>query len=86
STGSALISSSQTTENTEVQEWLLSQLPHLQNEDALTYTTKLQELGFDSVAFIEEELLDEDLQFMKIAHRRVVMRKISKDRAEIEVK
>jgi hypothetical protein len=86
STGSALTSSSQTTENTEVKEWLLSQLPHLHNEDVSTYTTKLQELGFDSVAFIEEELLDEDLQFMKKAHRRVVMRKISKDRAEIEVK
>lgn len=86
STGSALTSSSQTTENTEVKEWLLSHLPHLHNEDVSTYTTKLHELGFDSVAFIEEELLDEDLQFMKIAHRRVVMRKISKDRAEIEVK
>lgn len=89
STGSALTSSSQTTENTEVKEWLLSQLPHLQNEDALTYTTKLHELGFDSVAFIEEELLDEDLQFMKKAHRRVIMRhqlQLSKDRAETEVK
>lgn len=88
STGSALPSSSHTTENTEVKEWLLSQLPHLQNEDALSYTTKLHELGFDSVAFIEEELLDEDLQFMKKAHRRVVMRQLqlSKDRAENEVK
>ena len=65
---------------------MLSQLPHLKNEDVSTYTTKLQELGFDSVAFIKEELLDEDLQFMKKAHRRVVMRKISKDRAESEVK
>jgi hypothetical protein len=86
STGSALTLSSQTTENTEVKEWLLSHLPHLKNEDALTYTTKLQELGFDSVAFIEEELLDEDLQFMKKAHRRVVMRRLSNDRAETEVK
>ncbi|KAL7447741.1 hypothetical protein ACHAWC_000069, partial [Mediolabrus comicus] len=86
STGSALASSSQTTENTEVKEWLLSHLPHLHNEDASTYTTKLHELGFDSVAFIEEELLDEDLQFMKKAHRRVVMRRLSNDRAETEVK
>ncbi len=86
STGSKLTSSSHAKDNTEVKEWLLSHLPHLHNEDVSNYTTKLHELGFDSVAFIEEELLDEDLQFMKKAHRRVVMRKISKDRAETEVK
>lgn len=86
STGSALTSSSQKTDNTEVKEWLLLKLPHLKNEDVSTYTTKLHELGFDSIPFIQEELLEEDLQFMKKAHRRVIMRKISEDRAETDVK
>ena len=41
----------------QVTQWLLSQLPHLRKDDALEYATQLHDLGFDSVAFIEEELI-----------------------------
>jgi hypothetical protein len=71
-------------ENTQVAHWLLSQFPHMHKEDASEYATQLYNLGFDSVAFIEEELIEEDLSFMKTAHRRVLMRQLLKIRAEKE--
>lgn len=70
----------------QVEQWLLSQLPHLRKDDALEYATQLHDLGFDSVAFIEEELIEEDLSFMKTAHRRVFMRRLSEIRAEKDLK
>lgn len=70
----------------KVEQWLLSQLPHLRKDDALEYATQLHDLGFDSVAFIEDELIEEDLTFMKTAHRRVVMRQLSEIRAEKDTK
>lgn len=73
------------TENTQVSQWLLSQLPHMHRGDGSEYVTQLHDLGFDSVAFIEEELIEEDLSFMKTAHRRVLMRQLSKMRAEKEL-
>eukprot|EP00984_Skeletonema_dohrnii_P011374 scaffold4532_cov117-Skeletonema_dohrnii-CCMP3373.AAC.4 len=68
-----------------VAQWLLSQLPHMHKDDASEYSTQLYDLGFDSIAFIEEELIEEDLSFMKSAHRRVMMRQLSKIRAEKEL-
>ncbi len=70
----------------QVTQWLLSQLPHLRKDDALEYAMQLHDLGFDSVAFIEEELIEEDLSFMKTAHRRVLMRQLSEIRAEKDMK
>jgi hypothetical protein len=81
--GNSLLTSLAT--NTEVEQWILSQLPHMNKDDASKYAHQLYELGFDSVAFIEEDLLEEDLPFMKKAHRRVLMRQLSKIRAEMEV-
>ena len=66
--------------NAHVVRWLQVQLPHLHEDEASRYATSLIDLGFDSIAFIEEELLEEDLSFMKIAHRRVLLRQLSKIR------
>ena len=59
-----------------IQEWLLHLLPHLNEEDATNYSKHLVDDGFDSIPFIKEELLVEDLHFMKKAHRRVIERKL----------
>ena len=82
----ATTASEKTSEKTQVvAPWLLSQLPHMHKDDASEYATQLYDLGFDSVSFIEEELIEEDLSFMKTAHRRVLMRQLSKMRAEKEL-
>ena len=59
-----------------ISEWLLEFLPHLNEGDVTTYTRHLVDDGFDSVSFMKEELLAEDLSFMKKAHRRVIERKL----------
>ena len=59
-----------------ISEWLLEVLPHLNEGDVTTYTRHLVDDGFDSVSFMKEELLSEDLSFMKKAHRRVIERKL----------
>lgn len=64
----------------EVCRWLTSQLPHLHQEDAAKYSEYLINDGFDSVDFIEEELLEDDLVFMKKAHKRVLMRQLEERR------
>jgi hypothetical protein len=72
----------QPTRTEKVMDWLTSQLPHLCSEDATKYCQCLIDDGFDSVEFIEEELLEEDLDFMKRAHRRVLMRLLEKLRQD----
>jgi hypothetical protein len=57
-------------------QWLLKHLPHLNQEDVAKYSKHLVDEGFDSVAFIEKELVADDLQFMKKAHRRVMERQL----------
>jgi hypothetical protein len=63
--------------------WLKSQLPHLHEEDAKRYSQHLVDDGFDSVKFIIEELTDDDLDFMKKAHRRVLVRHLEKYRSNM---
>mmetsp|Transcript_17597 Transcript_17597/g.28797 ORF Transcript_17597/g.28797 Transcript_17597/m.28797 type:complete len:180 (-) Transcript_17597:1303-1842(-) len=82
STDTSSIQTTPISGKTQVVQWLLSQLPHMCKEDASEYAAKLHDLGFDSVAFIEEELIEDDLSFMKTAHRRVLMRQLSEIRAE----
>ena len=65
-----------------IQEWLLQLLPHLNEEDATNYSKHLLDDGFDSIPFIKEELLVEDLHFMKKAHRRVIERKLKEWRED----
>ncbi len=62
--------------NNIIAQWLLNHLPHLNQEDVVKYSKQLVDDGFDSVAFIEKELVPDDLQFMKKAHRRVMERKL----------
>ena len=87
STDTSSIQTTRASEKTQiVLQWLLSQLPHMSKDDASEYATQLHDLGFDSVAFVEEELIEDDLSFMKTAHRRVLMRRLSEIRAEKDVK
>ncbi|KAL3773427.1 hypothetical protein ACHAWO_004872 [Cyclotella atomus] len=67
-----------TAQPSEIVGWLKSQLPHLRAEDAKRYSKHLIDDGFDSVDFIMDELGDEDLDFMKKAHRRVIVRHLEK--------
>ena len=60
----------------EVEQWLLSYLPSLQEYDVANYVANLLEDGFDSMEMMEE-LMEDDLQFMKKAHRRALLRKLS---------
>ena len=60
----------------EVEEWVLSYLPRLQPDDCYKYTSCLIEDGFDSLDMLGE-LIDDDLYFMRKAHRRVMSRKLS---------
>jgi len=60
----------------DVMHWLLTHLPNLQEEDAISYFNHLLEDGFDTVDILKE-LLEEDLYFMKKGHRRAMLRSIS---------
>lgn len=60
----------------EIEEWLLKHLPHLGREDLEEYSKHLVADGFDSLKIIEQELLTEDLSFMKKGHRRVIERQL----------
>ena len=53
--------------------WLLQYIPYLHEEDVLAYSRRLVNDGFDcEESFLE--LCAEDLDFMKLAHRRAVVR------------
>lgn len=69
------------TEKKDIAQWLLHHLPHLSQEDTTNYSQQLISDGFDSVDFIKQELLAEDLTFMKKAHRRVIERHL-RDRCD----
>jgi hypothetical protein len=62
--------------NKNISQWLSYRLPHLAQDDLEKYSRRLIEDGFDTVEFIENELLADDLDFMKKAHRRVLERYI----------
>ena len=59
----------------EVEQWLLSHLPTLSRGDALNYCKCLIDDGFDSLDMLNE-LEEEDISFMKKAHKRVMSRKL----------
>mmetsp|Transcript_28481 Transcript_28481/g.52959 ORF Transcript_28481/g.52959 Transcript_28481/m.52959 type:complete len:472 (-) Transcript_28481:80-1495(-) len=61
-----------------VQRWLTSVVPCLMRDDIKAYTRRLVDDGFDSIAIIEDYLLEEDLSFMKTAHRRALVKKLKK--------
>ena len=60
-------------------QWLLKFLPHLRNEVVLLeeYARHLYDGGFDSMEILEGGYLNaNDLQFMKIGHKRVIERQL----------
>ena len=59
----------------EVKSWLIAYLPSLQDHDTTNYCQHLMSDGFDSVEMLEE-LIEDDLHFMKKGHRRVLTRKL----------
>ncbi len=65
-----------------ISQWLVTNLPHLHTDDVKEYTQCLIDDGFDSEEFILEELREDDLNFMKKAHRRALMRKILEKRVK----
>ncbi|KAL7549262.1 hypothetical protein ACHAWF_012539 [Thalassiosira exigua] len=63
----------------EVERWLLSHLPTLQERDVETYCRCLVEDGFDSITMLEV-LEEADLHFMRKAHRRYLTKRLSASR------
>ncbi len=60
----------------DVEQWLMSYLPQLNKEDAIDYCKFLIDDGFDSLDMLAE-LIEDDIYFMKKAHKRVMSRKLS---------
>lgn len=65
----------------DVERWILGILPHLRQEDVAYYCKCLISDGFDSFEMLEELMVD-DLYFMKKAHKRVVSRRLFKSQEE----
>ena len=75
-TSDSFVRGSSSSLNKNISQWLSHRLPHLAQDDLEKYSRRLIEDGFDTVEFIEKELLADDLDFMKKAHRRVLERYI----------
>ena len=60
----------------DVMYWLLTHLPNIQEDDAISYFHHLLEDGFDNIDILKE-IIDDDLYFMKKGHRRALMRSLS---------
>ena len=60
----------------DVMYWLLTLLPNIQEDDAISYFHHLLEDGFDNIDILKE-IIDDDLYFMKKGHRRALMRSLS---------
>ena len=68
----------------EVESWLIAYLPSLQDHDTTNYCRLLMSDGFDSVEMLEE-LIEDDLHFMKKGHRRVLTRKLTFEASSSEL-
>ncbi|KAL3928238.1 MAG: hypothetical protein SGBAC_012737 [Bacillariaceae sp.] len=60
--------------NRIVRSWLEDALPQLHSDDLVRYTAHLVDDGFDSAEILESDLMEDDLDFMKKAHRRALVR------------
>ena len=67
----------------EVMNWLLQNLPELDEEDAVNYFVSLLEDGFDSTDMLDE-VLQEDLYFMKDEHQALLMKNLAVEEGEAE--
>lgn len=65
-----------------VERWLVAILPHLQQDDVVHYCQCLISDGFDSLDMLEE-LIADDLYFMKKAHQRVMSRRLVSKSQEV---
>eukprot|EP00591_Stephanopyxis_turris_P012564 CAMPEP_0195508302 /NCGR_PEP_ID=MMETSP0794_2-20130614/1544_1 /TAXON_ID=515487 /ORGANISM="Stephanopyxis turris, Strain CCMP 815" /LENGTH=156 /DNA_ID=CAMNT_0040635221 /DNA_START=107 /DNA_END=577 /DNA_ORIENTATION=+ len=61
-----------------VGKWLSKSIPHLHLDDINNYAHQFVKDGFDSPFMIENELQEEDLAFMKKAHKRAVLKVVCK--------
>jgi hypothetical protein len=57
-----------------VETWLLLALPELHPKDLSAYSHRLMEDGFDSLTLLQMDLVPADLEFMKKAHQRAIVR------------
>jgi hypothetical protein len=57
-----------------VETWLLLALPELHPNDLSAYSHRLMEDGFDSLTLLQMDLVPADLEFMKKAHQRAIVR------------
>ena len=57
-----------------VETWLLTALPELHPDDLSAYSHRLMEDGFDSLTLLQRDLVQADLEFMKKAHKRAIVR------------
>jgi hypothetical protein len=61
----------------EMEEWLLEVIPTLKEADLELYARGLLSIGFDPDCITQSEIRMEDLQFMKILHRRYFFNEIT---------
>lgn len=57
-----------------VETWLLTALPELHPNDLSVYSHRLMGDGFDSLTLLQMDLVQADLEFMKKAHKRAIVR------------
>ena len=62
--------------NPIVKEWLLELLPNLDMYDVETYAEGLTSIGFDPNCKSQCELQYDDLNFMRVLHRRYLYKEI----------
>eukprot|EP00985_Skeletonema_marinoi_P016155 scaffold8609_cov101-Skeletonema_marinoi.AAC.1 len=61
----------------EIQEWLFSIIPALNEQDAESYSRGLDAIGFNPGCVTMCELQIEDLGFMKVLHRRYLFNEVT---------
>jgi hypothetical protein len=62
---------------TRLHTWLLEIIPTLSPADIQVYAAKLDDIGFDPECKTQCELLYDDLDFMKLLHRRYLFKEVS---------
>ena len=61
----------------EIEEWLLTVIPKLSDNDIESYTRGLSRIGFHPECATMCELKYEDLEFMKVLHRRYLFNEVT---------
>ena len=61
----------------EIKDWLISIIPALNDQDAISYSMGLDAIGFNPCCVTMCELQFEDLVFMKVLHRRYLFNEVT---------